>query len=104
MQIRVIRVAVVLLFVCISPSFAEQLQDQCLNCHTDIGSPEAEVFKQDVHYKAGLSCSGCHGGDETSAEMEIAMSEAKGYVGVPKPENIPGVCAGCHSSFASSKQ
>lgn len=68
----------------------------CFSCHTDIGSPEAEAFKKDLHHAAGVTCADCHGGDPTAEDMEAAMSPDKGYRGVPKTPDIPRICAKCH--------
>ena len=77
-------------------AFAEKKPDTCISCHTDTGSPEAEAFKNDVHFQKGLSCASCHGGDPTAEDMEASMDEGKGFIGVPKPADIPRVCGKCH--------
>lgn len=76
--------------------------DKCYSCHTDIGSTEAQRYSNDVHFKAGVKCSDCHGGDPTLEDQDAAMSVSKGYVGVPKPSAIPAMCAKCHGSSKSS--
>jgi hypothetical protein len=82
-----------------SSSFAQdknKKEDQCFACHINIGTPQAESFQKDIHRLRGISCAGCHGGDPNATEMEDAMSPEKGYIGVPKPADIPKVCGACH--------
>ena len=71
--------------------------DNCYSCHSDLGSTPAELFKNDVHHLAGLSCSDCHGGDNKSEDMDEAMSKSKGFIGVPKGNQISEICSRCHS-------
>jgi len=83
-------------------------QNNCLDCHLELEddelTPAATAFADDVHAKAGLTCASCHGGDPTAnvddGEIERAMDPKKGYIGVPKRSDIPGVCGRCHSDPA----
>jgi len=79
-------------------SNASATEDQCFVCHESIGGAEVELYKKDIHFKKGISCSGCHGGDSTSEDMETAMSKADGFIGVPKGANVSKVCTKCHSN------
>jgi predicted CXXCH cytochrome family protein len=72
-------------------------EDQCITCHQEIEMLPEGFQKYDVHVQFGLSCAGCHGGDPTSDDEEIAMSEANGFIGVPDHETIPKLCGKCHS-------
>ncbi|HSD63640.1 MAG TPA: cytochrome c3 family protein [Ignavibacteriaceae bacterium] len=74
--------------------------DQCFNCHSDLGGTPAELFKNDIHHLAGLSCSDCHGGDSKSEDMDEAMNKGKGFIGVPKGNQISEICSRCHSNAA----
>ncbi len=76
--------------------------DQCLTCHLQLGSPEAENFRTDIHKQAGLTCASCHGGNAASDDMEVAMNPANGYIGIPKPSAIPDMCGKCHGPEGSS--
>jgi len=73
--------------------------DECVTCHLDLDEMPDGFQPYDVHFKHGLSCVGCHGGDATSDDEEIAMDEAVGFVGVPSPEQIPAFCGKCHSDL-----
>jgi predicted CXXCH cytochrome family protein len=72
--------------------------DQCVKCHENLGDKPSSIFKHDVHFKKGISCAGCHGGNPNAQEMEQSMSEDEGFIGVPKGDEISLVCAKCHSS------
>lgn len=88
-------------------SFAQEASSEkpnsCVWCHNEIGDELAEpihAMENDVHADQGLSCVDCHGGDETAGFDEdetAAMDPAKGYIGVPKKQDIPQFCARCHS-------
>jgi hypothetical protein len=73
--------------------------DNCFDCHSsweeDPNAP-SKTFPQDIHYRSGLGCSDCHGGDSTLDDMdEVRASES--FRGVPTPLEIPDFCARCHS-------
>lgn len=77
-------------------------EDQCVVCHTDLEAlPEGFVF-DNVHMRPRISCVGCHGGDRSSDDEEIA--HAGDFVGVPPPEAIPTFCGECHSDLAYMRQ
>lgn len=73
--------------------------DQCAVCHAELDETVdvAQFFAVDVHAREGLSCTDCHGGDSTSDDEDVAMSEEAGFLGVPGPLDIPDACARCHS-------
>jgi predicted CXXCH cytochrome family protein len=78
--------------------------DQCLSCHMDLegrlGDPVKAVDKDDIHRQRGFSCANCHGGDPTQEGRRAAMDPAKGFVAVPKHQDIPRLCGKCHSDGA----
>jgi hypothetical protein len=75
-------------------------QDECLGCHEAIDDTNVVLVQQGIHYASGISCVGCHGGDATKEDMEEAMSEAAGFIGVPAGDDVSNVCAKCHASAA----
>ena len=94
----------IFLFLFISAaSNSNAAEDKCFSCHSDLGSTPAELFKNDIHHLAGLSCADCHGGDNKSEDMDEAMNKSKGFIGVPKGNQISEICSKCHSdsSFMS---
>jgi predicted CXXCH cytochrome family protein len=78
----------------------------CVQCHLEqdgaIQLP-AKLAAQDIHFKNGLSCHNCHGGDPTlgidKGGPEDSMSRAKGYIGRPDRNAIAKLCASCHSNL-----
>ena len=84
--------------------FSYAADDQCLKCHQDLEDKPSNLFLQDVHYKAGLSCSSCHGGNSKSDDMELAMNKSQGFIGVPSLNNISEVCSKCHSDIDYMKK
>lgn len=78
-------------------------QDKCLTCHETLGDEPTTLFKHDIHYKKGISCAGCHGGNSRMEEMEQAMDPKAGFIGVPKGDDISRACANCHSNAEKMK-
>jgi predicted CXXCH cytochrome family protein len=79
----------------ITPAVAS---DKCFECHQTLGDMPSTSFKQDIHQQKGVACSGCHGGDATSDDMERAMDKGAGFIGVPRGDEISLACSKCHSS------
>ncbi|MEW5799157.1 MAG: cytochrome c3 family protein [Bacteroidota bacterium] len=77
--------------------------DQCYTCHTSLGDEPSQKFVTDVHFKKGISCAACHGGNSTSDDMDVAMNKNAGYSGVPKGDDISQRCASCHASSEKMK-
>jgi predicted CXXCH cytochrome family protein len=63
---------------------------------------EPALLSRDIHFKNGLSCHNCHGGDPTlgieKGGPEDAMDPKKGYIGKPDRKQIASLCASCHSN------
>ncbi len=73
--------------------------DNCVECHRNLGgrlAAPALRIADDIHVKRGFTCAACHGGDPSLAGME-AMDPKKGFVGKPKPAQLPALCGSCHS-------
>lgn len=91
-----------------SPSLlkAQEAQSTCIECHSlleDELKVPTDSFAIDVHNRPELGCVGCHGGDNTSDDMEVAMSPDKGFIGAPDALEIPKLCSRCHSDPAYMK-
>lgn len=77
----------------------------CIDCHTsslmkeDYREIPAE-WRKSWHYKNGVSCADCHGGDPRDAAR--AMLPEAGFVGVPKPKQVPEFCGKCHLGIKES--
>lgn len=86
---------------------AQQNTDECLNCHQELDDElllPAQNYVNDIHFKMNITCSGCHGGDATTDDDEIAMSEEKGFIGVPDRKVRYKVCINCHSNEKKMKR
>jgi hypothetical protein len=86
---------------------AVQPVDGCTECHRALAEPRlsdpVQHFSNDVHRDKGFGCTACHGGDPKAKGKE-AMDRAKGYIGVPAPEQIPQICARCHADAQFMRQ
>ena len=86
---------------------AQATKDTCVACHLEIGDERlmapAKAFDGDIHKAKGFGCVACHGGDAREPGLE-AMDRSKGFIGVPKHQQIPQVCGRCHSNAAFMKR
>ena len=109
----------ILLSLGLSPASMEiVMQDNCILCHSDPGNQKAanlfaidpvaqksnmllhlKEFVTDVHFKRGLSCSGCHGGKPTDDTMtkEIAARWPSAEERHKDRGWIPAFCGRCHA-------
>jgi hypothetical protein len=77
----------------------------CLDCHdSDLMQPEYRAivteWRKSWHYQNGVSCQDCHGGNPRDAAK--AMAPESGFVGVPKPKEVPKFCGKCHIGIMQS--
>jgi hypothetical protein len=72
-------------------------ENVCIQCHAQLpdrlGEP-VRLWKGSIHAENGIVCNGCHGGDPANAAD--AMNRARGFLGAPKPTEIPAFCGRCH--------
>jgi predicted CXXCH cytochrome family protein len=74
--------------------------DHCVDCHLELGDSLAHPVEQsrgDVHEQRGLGCVGCHGGDASQPDADLAMDPRKGFIGRPTASSVPRFCGKCHS-------
>ncbi len=96
------------------------LRNNCILCHTDRDMQDEETlwyirqkdaggsvlvlenYVNDVHFRKGLSCAGCHGGSPSDTEMSDEIYERWPDSSVRKKDRtwIPGFCGRCHSDPA----
>ena len=72
----------------------------CYDCHLAVNDRQkaiSETWKNSIHGAGGIGCADCHGGDPTSDQVTVSMSEEAGYIGTPGRERTVGVCGSCHS-------
>lgn len=77
--------------------------DKCFTCHESISDKPSTLFKHDIHFQKGISCSDCHGGNPKTDDMASAMNKAAGFLGIPKGDDISKTCAKCHSDSVRMK-
>jgi predicted CXXCH cytochrome family protein len=91
----------------LSGKTSAQKNNSCLDCHSklegNLGEP-AKLFENDIHKSRNLSCNDCHGGDPTKEDKQAAKSPFSGYLGKPKPADIPAFCGKCHSDASVMKR
>jgi hypothetical protein len=91
-----------------APAKPPAVINACIECHIALDdsriTPPAKLFADDVHAKAGFTCVFCHGGDARQEDQEKAHDPLKGFIGKPKPQQIPELCGKCHSDAALMKQ
>jgi len=90
------------LFLAAGPVLAQDVpealeNDQCVVCHADVGYLPDGIILDGPHMQRQLSCAGCHGGDNTSDDEEVAHSGS--FRGVPDYTGIPSFCGKCHSDL-----
>ncbi len=75
--------------------------DMCMTCHSILDGKlkaPADMFKSDIHYRKGITCASCHGGNPKEEEPENAMNKSAGFIGVPHGSQVSKICAKCHSN------
>ncbi len=71
----------------------------CIDCHTsDLMQQKYQAipaeWRKSIHYQNGVACQNCHGGDPKNPVR--SMTPEAGFVGVPKPKEVPEFCGKCH--------
>jgi hypothetical protein len=71
----------------------------CIDCHTsDLMKKRYKAipaqWRKSIHFENGVSCHNCHGGDPNNAAR--SMTPEAGFIGVPKPKQVPEFCGKCH--------
>ncbi len=74
-------------------------KEVCIECHaSEMIKPEfrgiPSEWRKSWHYRNGISCHDCHGGDPKDAAM--SMSPERGFIGAPKYKDVPEFCGKCH--------
>lgn len=86
---------------------ADNNSNTCVTCHATQTGKSAQIVKDwqsSIHSERGVTCADCHGGDATAATQEASMSVKAGYIGIPKKQDIPAMCAGCHANIEMMRQ
>lgn len=63
-------------------------------------SEPVALWEKSIHHQMGNGCEGCHGGDPN--DSADAMNPERGFVGAPKPEQVPDFCGKCHGGVVEN--
>lgn len=74
-------------------------KDSCFECHS-VEEGTSIVFKDDIHYKYGISCADCHGGDPREDDPNLSMNASRGFKVRVTREDTPEYCGRCHGDAA----
>jgi hypothetical protein len=88
-----------ILLVLLTASGAWAAKDTCFECHS-VQEGMSLVYKDDIHYKYGISCADCHGGDAKEEEGNVSMAADRGFKVRVTREDTPEYCGRCHSDAA----
>lgn len=92
---------------CVDLPLSAQTKNSCLDCHSNLPEPlgvSVETYGQNIHGQKGLTCAACHGGDASNDDPKKAMSRAAGWKGKIEHNQIPELCASCHSDADRMKK
>ncbi len=98
-----IALAAIVCFGFATPSAKATDTSGCVECHSafeDSPHSPTKSMDHDVHFKAGLSCVDCHGGDPKATDPDAAKDPKKGFIGKPARKDIPQFCARCHADVS----
>lgn len=93
------RHALPLILISLTAAGAWAAKDSCFECH-GVEEGTSVVFKDDIHYRYGISCADCHGGDPKEDEGNLAMSASRGFKVRVTREGTPEFCGRCHGDAA----
>ncbi|MEE9554051.1 MAG: cytochrome c3 family protein [candidate division Zixibacteria bacterium] len=104
---------ILLIFVVAGFTTARAKSSSCVDCHlsSDWVSDTtivSDYMSGDIHFKMGLSCDDCHGGDPKrgfeEGDPDLAMDPLKGYKAPPSRTATPDFCDRCHSDIEYMKR
>ncbi len=97
--------------VAVPAAAQDETGNSCIDCHTDLDgklAAPAMTMTEDVHYRRGLFCQDCHGGNPergfAEGDPELAHSRRYDWRGAPKAIDIPEFCTRCHANVNYMKQ
>ena len=90
-------------------------QSSCIDCHTvrdheleargEPRSPHLEEFRNSLHYRKGVGCQDCHGGDPESFDKwrsHRGVLNSRHAMSPTNPLNLPPTCGRCHGPIFSA--
>ncbi|MFQ5560369.1 MAG: ammonia-forming cytochrome c nitrite reductase subunit c552 [Nitrospinota bacterium] len=93
------------LFETLSLSSPASAKSVCIECHKTLKAAmrvPVEKWEPSIHRNAGVTCVDCHGGNPLS--KKLAMEKSSGFTGAPLREEIPELCARCHSDIKKMRK
>lgn len=84
---------------------AQEEKNSCVICHQELGGKSSQIvvqWRNSVHYKTGIACVSCHGGNPKILD-EDSMNTSD-FIGKPQLLQILTICAQCHSDPAMMKK
>ena len=98
------------------PDVNADKKNACINCHSnlEVWDPKdpdykycipvksLEALKNDVHWKKGVRCQDCHGGNATPEDPDNRQQAHLGkgtFRMIKSPADIPKFCGRCHSNI-----
>ena len=71
-------------------------KDSCFECHLVMEGMSLK-FTNDFHFRQGISCATCHGGDPSEPDQNISMNASHGFKVRVTRQGVPEYCGRCHS-------
>ena len=94
------------------PPQANLEDNMCVLCHgnADVWDDStkhlfvrAEDLANDIHWKKGILCQDCHGGNAQSTDLRTAHAMEDGFRKIDKAANEPAFCGYCHADQEKMK-
>lgn len=89
----------ILPFFLLMTGFVLATENRCISCHNDLDEEFVSNFTRSTHYRQGILCHHCHGGNPDTDDMEEAMSSRYGFRGKISRKEIPTFCDRCHGDI-----
>ncbi len=85
----------------VSLPVAAQVKDTCYECHLTLKGKlqrPARLWSNDAHRRSGLTCTACHNGDSTVADL--TGSKGPNFISSWERADVPKLCGRCHGDVA----
>jgi hypothetical protein len=78
-----------------SMSSVPTLAENCTSCHQKQSDRLVSLYQRSIHWRAGVMCDSCHGGDTSAADKQKA--HGSDFIARPAGSQALKVCGTCHS-------
>ncbi|MFO7901513.1 MAG: cytochrome c3 family protein [Planctomycetota bacterium] len=88
-------------------------ENMCVMCHGEADVWEDDTqhlfvtvddLAQDIHWRKGIRCQDCHGGNSETLDLREAHALEDGFRKIESPSDMPGFCGYCHSDEERMRQ